>query len=87
MFFHLLRETRVYVPLSLAVGAVLGAYFASGILRDVFIVVAVLLGALLAWDVLVAAFGTILMWGLKLWVDRTRARNRRSREAQPPDVT
>lgn len=71
----------------LGIGAAVGAYFASGILRVAFIVVAVLLGALIAWDVLVAAFGTILMWSLKLWVDRTRARNRRSREAQPPGVT
>jgi len=80
LFFYLLRETRVHVPVILAVGAALGAYFASGILRVVLIVVAVLLGALITWDVLVAAYGTILGWGLKRWLDQQRAR-----EAKPDE--
>lgn len=74
VFFHFLRETRVYVPAILAIGAALGAYFASGILRVALIVVAVLLGALVVWDILVAAYITLLAWGLKTWVDRRRAR-------------
>jgi hypothetical protein len=69
-FFHLLRESRVYVHVILAVGAALGAYFASGNLRVVLIVVAVLLGALVIWVVLVAAYGTILLWVIKRFRDQ-----------------
>jgi hypothetical protein len=46
VFLHLLRETRVHVHVILAIGAALGAYFTSGIIRVALIVVAVLLGAL-----------------------------------------
>lgn len=38
VFFHLLREAWVHVYVILAIGAALGAYFASGILRVTLIV-------------------------------------------------
>jgi uncharacterized membrane protein len=71
-FFHLLREARVHVYVILAIGAALGAYFTSGTLRVALIVLAILLGALAVWGVLVAARLTILVWGLKRWVDHLR---------------
>jgi hypothetical protein len=74
VFFHFLSETRIYVPVILGIATVLGAYFASGVLRVALIVLAVLLGALVVWDILVAAYLTILAWGLKTWIDRQRAR-------------
>jgi len=74
VFLHLLRETRVYVPAFLGIATALGAYFASGVLRVALIVLAVLLGALVLWDILVAAYLTLLAWGLKTWRDRLRAR-------------
>jgi hypothetical protein len=64
-FFHLLRQTRVHFFVIPAIGAALGAYFTSGILHTALIVLAVLLGALVIWDVFVAAFLTILAWGLR----------------------
>jgi hypothetical protein len=60
VFFHFLRETRVYVPVFLAIGAALGAYFASGILRVALIVVAIFLGALVIWDIMMAVYATRL---------------------------
>ena len=78
MFFGLLREARVHVYVILAIGAALGAYFASGTLRVVFIVLAVLLGALVIWGVLLAGYLTILAWSLK-----RRRDQRRAREAEP----
>jgi hypothetical protein len=79
-FFYLLRETRVYIPVILATGAALGAYFASGILLVPLLVLAVLLGALVIWDVLLAASGTILLWCLRRWQVHWR-----DREADPAD--
>jgi hypothetical protein len=79
VFFRLLRETRVHIHVILAIGAAVGAYFASGIIRFALIVLAVLLGALVIWDVLVAVYLTSLAWGLKRWRDQ-----RRTRDAHPP---
>ena len=84
VFFHLLSETTVYVPVILGIATVLGAYFASGVLRVALIVLAVLLGALVVWDVLVAAYLTILAWGLKTWRDRLRARKAHPRDRAWP---
>lgn len=50
-----------------------------GKLRIALIGLAVLLGALIIWDVLMAMYLTILAWGLKRWRDQ-----RRAREADPP---
>jgi hypothetical protein len=80
VFFHFLSETRIYVPVILGIATVLGAYFASGVLRVTLIVLAVLLGALVVWDILVAAYVTILAWGLKTWIDRRRARKAHRRD-------
>jgi hypothetical protein len=83
-FLHLLRETKVHVHVVLAVGAVLGAYFASSVLRIVLIVLAVLLGALTAWDVLVAAYG-ILLSGVQRWLEHRRAGlNKWGESCDPP---
>lgn len=74
VFFHLLHEAGIHIRVILAIAAALGAYFASGVLRVVLITLAVLLGALVIWDVLLAAYGTGLMWGLKHWIEQRRAR-------------
>jgi hypothetical protein len=81
VFLRLLHETGVHLHVIPAIGAALGAYFASGVLRVVLITLAVLLGALVIWDVLLAAYGTILMWGLEQWTEQ-----RRARKAHPPDA-
>jgi hypothetical protein len=64
---HLLRPFAVHAIL--AAGAALGAYFASGILRVILIVLAVLLSAIIAWGVLLAVGGITLLRVLKRWPD------------------
>jgi hypothetical protein len=62
---RLLRELAVVVIL--LIGAVVGAYFTSGVLRVILIIVAIALFALAAWTGLMTLFFIVLVKMLRRW--------------------
>ena len=61
---------RVAVEAIFLIGAVVGAYFASGVLRAILIILAIALFALAAWTGLMAVLFTVLVGMKRRWSNK-----------------